>query len=358
MRRMMVLALIAVLALGIIGFAQQLGTREHPIRWLFVPSQEPQYLEDIAKQIATDISEMTGLYFDVRVMIDYQAFIEEFVAAEGDVMGAPTTQQYITIADRTNFQAIPRLGSIRYGFPYYYTAIYTLRESGYDSLYDLQGKVWAYPSEGSTSGYKLPSGYFADLGITFGGVLPSGDSSHQRALLNVLDKQADFCTGFWNPGRPPSYILDAMKAQPGFVNYWFDGWDPELWVWDYWNQDLYPEEIRGTVEDLRESVGDMYAEGAHTYGDKWELVKLVQVLGLVGPIPNDCFAFAASFPQDLQDRIVAAIKQHIGTSENPGPGWPLWSDTRFYKWTDVQDIDDSIYDTYRRATGQRVNPNK
>jgi hypothetical protein len=102
----------------------------------------------------------------------------------------------------------------------------------------------------------------------------------------------------------------------------------------------------------------MYATGGHAYGDKWALVEKVQVLGLVGPIPNDCFAFAPGFPQDLQDLVVAAIKQHIGTSTNKGPGWSLWSDTRFYKWTDVQDIDDSVYDAYRLTTGQRVNPNK
>ena len=126
MRKLLVLSLVAVMAFSAIGLAQELGTREHPIRWLFVPSQEPAYLENIAKQIAADISEMTGLYFDVRVMQDYQAFIEEFVAAEGDVMGAPTTQQYITIADRTDFQVIPRLGSMRSGFPEFDTVNWAL----------------------------------------------------------------------------------------------------------------------------------------------------------------------------------------------------------------------------------------
>ena len=355
MRRFLVMALIAVMGLSAIGFAQDLGTRDNPIRWLFVPSQEPQYLKEVAMQIAEDISDMTGLYFDVSVVYDYQAFIEDFVAAEGDVMGAPTTQQYITIADRTDFQVIPRLGSVRYGFPYYYTAFYTLRENGYTSLADLQGTTWAYPSEGSTSGYALPAQEFARLGITFGGVLPSGDNSHQRALLNVLDESADFSTGFWNPGRPPAHLWDAMKAQEDYVNYWFDGWDPELWIWDYWNQALYPEELRGSVEDLRESVGDMFAEGSHEHGDEWALAEKIQILGLLGPIPNDCFAFSAGFPEDLQEIVVAAIKEHIGSSSVPGPGWELWSDTRFYKWTDVQEIDDSVYDNYRRTTGQRVN---
>jgi ABC-type phosphate/phosphonate transport system substrate-binding protein len=354
MRRLMALALIAVMALGVIGFAQDLGTRDNPIRWLFVQSQEPDYLLDIAQRITAEISQATGLYIDSRVL-EYQAFIEDFVAAEGDVMGVPTTQQYITIADRTNFQATPALMSVRNDMPYYYTAIYALREYGYTSVYDLQGKVWAYPHEGSTSGYKLPKQYFDGLGITFGGVLPSGDGSHQRGLLNVLDKQADFCTGFWNPGQPPAYILAGMKEQPGYVNYWFDGWDPELWIWDYWNQALYPEQIRGTVEDLRQSVGDMYADGSQTYGDKWVLADLLQVIGLVGPIPNDCFAFSVGFPQDLQDIIVAAIKVHIGSPASPGPGHALWSDTRFYKWTEVMEVNDSVYNNYRRITGQRVN---
>ena len=358
MRRLLSLALVATFVVSVAGFGvdlSTLGTRDNPIIWKFVPSNEPGYLKGVADQIAEDISEMTGLYILAMVTVDYRAFIEDFVAAEGNIMGAPATAQYVEIADRTNFGVTPRLGSVRYGFPYYYTGVYTLREYGYTSIYDLQGKIWAYPSESSASGYKIPKGLFDAAGISFGGALPSGDSSHQRALLNVLDRQADFSTGFWNPGQPPAYLLSAMKAQPGYINYWFDGWDPELWIWDYYNNALYPEQIRGTVEDLRESVGDMYATGGHTYGDKWALAQTVQVLDLFGPIPNDCLAFCAGFPQALQDQIVAAIQTHIGSSENKGPGWSLWADSKFYKWTDVQVIDDSFYNEYRLATGYRLN---
>lgn len=341
MRKVLALTLIVALGLSAIGYAQELGTRNNPISWIFVPSQEKTYLEEIAGQIVEDISEITGLYFEYTVMADYTAFIEEFIAADGNVMGAPTTAQYAEISVATNFQATPRLGSVRYGMPYYYSAVYAMRDRGFTSIQDLAGLEWAYPHEGSTSGYLIPKMMFDAAGVAFGEPLPSGD--HQGGLLAVLDGDADFCTGFWNPATPPQYIWDAMVAQ-GMSSYWYPGWDAEMWLWDYFNNALYPEDIRGNVQDLRESVGDM---DTHTYGDGMDLVESVQVLALAGPIPNDCFAFCANFPVDLQDKIVDAIVAHIASDE----GLALWGDTRFYKWTAVERIDDSYYNNYRTYVG-------
>jgi len=341
MRRLLALTLVAVLAFGVVGFAQALGTRDNPISWIFVPSQEKTYLEEIAGQIVEDISAMTGLYFEYTVMADYTAFIEEFIAADGNVMGAPTTDQYAQISVATDFQATPRLASVRYGMPYYYSAVYAMRDRGFTSVYDLEGLQWAYPHEGSTSGYIMPKMMFDSMGITLGEPVPSGD--HQGGLLAVLDGDADFCTGFWNPATPPQYIWDAMVAE-GYSSYWYPGWDPEIWLWDYFNDALYPAQVLGDVQDLRESVGDM---DTHNYGTGIELVEKLQVIELTGPIPNDCFAFCAGFPQDIQDQIVDAIKAHIVTEE----GQALWGDTRFYKWTAVEEIDDSYYVNYRSYVG-------
>jgi len=45
MRRMVVLALVAVLALGIVGLAQELGTKDRPIRLILVPSTNVEVVQ-------------------------------------------------------------------------------------------------------------------------------------------------------------------------------------------------------------------------------------------------------------------------------------------------------------------------
>ncbi|MCK5586900.1 hypothetical protein KAJ02_12585, partial [Candidatus Bipolaricaulota bacterium] len=104
MRRFLAMALIAVMALSVIGFAQDLGTRDNPIVWVFPPSTSPGVIEIIATSIAADISVATGLFIEVSVMPDYAALVEAFKAADGNLLGVPTTDQYARISVETNFE--------------------------------------------------------------------------------------------------------------------------------------------------------------------------------------------------------------------------------------------------------------
>ncbi|HDI10932.1 MAG TPA: hypothetical protein ENF77_01240, partial [Candidatus Acetothermia bacterium] len=47
---------------GLVGLAQELGTRENPIIWVFPPSTQPALIEEVAQKIAADIAKMTGLF--------------------------------------------------------------------------------------------------------------------------------------------------------------------------------------------------------------------------------------------------------------------------------------------------------
>lgn len=202
MRRILAMALIALMGLGVIGFAQDLGTRGNPIVWVFPPSTSPGVIEQIATNIAADISEATGLFIEVSVMPDYAALIEAFKAADGNLMGVPTTDQYANISVETNFETTPRLAASRYGFNFYYCSIYAWRDSGINSIEDLAGKVWIYNDEGSTSGYVLPNLEFQLRGIEVGGVVKTG--GHTNSITALLDKQGDFCTSYGSPPVPPS----------------------------------------------------------------------------------------------------------------------------------------------------------
>ena len=177
------------------------------------------------------------------------------------------------------------------------------------------------------------AGHGLDTGPAMGasGVVPviTGNS-----MVALLEGQGDFCTGYGSPPLPPSCL--------GCDFHWDYGMDPELWIWDRWNNDLFPEAIRGTCVDLRRAAGKL-----GTYGDTWDVVRKIGVLATVGPVPNDCIAFSPGFPKDIMDKLVEAIKEHIASEE----GHALWSDPNFYEWDEVAEIDDSYYCNYRDLLG-------
>jgi len=334
-RRILLVALFGAFFLSALGLGQEIGTRDHPIIWVFPPSTNPALIVEVAQKIAADIGKMTGLFIVPRVMPDYAALIEAFKSAEGDVMGVPTTDQYARISVETDFETTPRLAAVRYGYPYYFASIYAPREKGFTSVEDLQGKVWIYNDEGSTSGYVLPKMLFDREGITFSGVVKS--SGHTNSMMALLEGQGDFCTGYGSPPLPPDWVAETM---PGWK--WEYGMYPELWVWDPVAGTLPSEYYRGACVDLRRAAAQL-----GTYGDIWDIVEKIGIVDTVGPVPNDCIAFSPGFPKDVQDEIVEAIKAHISSPE----GQALWSDPNFYEWNEVAEIDDSYYCEYRSLIG-------
>lgn len=327
MRRFLALALIATLALGVIGLGQPGSSPNEPIYMLLVPSTEGATVEETGQAIAQAIFELTGLYIVSSLQADYTAMIEAFAASEGDIFGMPTTDQYIRIFERTGGNVTPRLGSVRYGYPWYYASLYARRDSGITSLEDLNGKVWIYNDTGSTSGYVFPNMIFERMGIELGGIVTSG--GHTNSMVALIEGQGDFCSGYGS----------APAAPAGVDLKWDFGDDPELWIWDRWNNDLFRPELRGTCLDLRRAVRNTY--------DFETVLRDIGVFYNVGPIPNDCLAFGPDFPVEIADRIVEAVKIHIATEE----GKALWGNPLFYEWTEVADIDDSFYDGYREILG-------
>ena len=328
MRRILVLALVAALALGVLGFAQAIGTKANPIYMLLVPSTEGATVQAIGNKIAEDIYNRTGLYVVASLQADYTAMIEAFAASEGDTFGIPTTDQYIRIFDRTNGNVSARLGSVRYGYAYYFASIYARRDSGIKSLADLQGKVWIYNDTGSTSGYVFPNMVFNNNGITFSNIVESG--GHTNSMVALIEGQGDFCTGYGSPPVPPS-------AWSGDKWQWGD--DPDLWIWDSYNNALYRPELSGLCVDLRSAVKKLY--------DFDTVLTDIGVVDTIGPIPNDCMAFGPDFPKDVADTIVAAVQDQFQDDAMKA----LWGDSNFYEWVSVDEIDDSFYDGYRTILG-------
>lgn len=367
----LVVALVALLGVGLstsLGGAQQaqVGTRDNPIIWLFPPSTQPATVQEIAGKIAEAISGMTGYFIKPVVAADYAALIEAMIVAKGDTMGVPTTDQYCQIT-KDNPGVHARLAAVRYGYPYYFASFYALREKGFQSIQDFNGKIWIYNDPGSTSGYKIPSGMLRNAGVVVGGTVESG--GHTNSMVALMEGQGDFATAYGSPPNPPSskeaceagcfysfdscelvftcktcatFLAECVKA---CYTRWEFGMYPELWLWNKWGNELWPAEYRGQCVDARLALSK-----TGLYGDIWEIVEKVGIVDVVGPIPNDSIAFAAEFPKDIEDKLVQAILTHIRSEE----GKPLWRDPNFYEWTDAEEIDDSYYDNYRAYMGYPV----
>jgi len=331
MRRLLALALIAVMAIGVIGFAQELGTREKPITLLLVPSTEAAVVQAAGDSIADALFDLTGLYVEAVMTADYRALIEAFRTADGDIFGIPTTSQYIEIYGETDGGVEVALASVRRGYTYYFSSVYARRDSGIETLEDLNGKIWIYNDPFSTSGYKTPKILLDENGITVGGTVETG--GHTNSMIALLQGQGDFCTGY---GSPP----DAPAALKAVGVRWEFGDDPELMLWDRYHNQLVREEIRWQGVDLRLSV-------AEDYPDVWETIGVIAV---AGPLANDCIAFAAGFPADLKTKLVQALQDHIHTPE----GLAIWNDPQFYEWSDMSPIEDSYYDYNRILLGYPV----
>ncbi len=332
MRRIVLLALICVLALSVLGAAKgPLGAQDNPIQMLLVPSTQGAAIKQIGDQIAQALYGLTGLYIDAVLQPDYAAMVETFATSEGNMFGIPTAAQYVAIYERTGGNCSVRLNSLRYGLNYYYSAIYARRDSGIMSLTDCNGKIWATFDQLSGSGYIIPKLAFDAWGIVPSQTIMTG--SHPGAITAVVNGQADFATCYYT----------APVAPAGMTATWQFGDDPERWIYDDYNDAPYPADLRGTLNDVRSSIVSTFP-----VDDLIANFKVVQLFNV--QIPNDCVCFGPDFPTDVADVIVNAIKQHIASPE----GKALWSSKTFYAWSAVTDVEDPFYDSLRVLMGVAI----
>jgi ABC-type phosphate/phosphonate transport system substrate-binding protein len=273
----------------------------------------------------------TGLYVVPVVAADYAALAEAFRSANGDVFGIPTSSQYVQIYAATNGGIVPTMGAVRSGYTYYFASIYALRSKGYKSIQDLNGKIWIYNDVGSGSGYKYPKVFMQQNGVQWSSVVETG--GHVNSMVALLQGQGDFCTGYGSPPLAPQCLQDQGIR-------WEWGDDPDLMVWDAFNNALVRDGLRWANLDLRYAV-------IADYPDVFTQVGIVDV---VGPIPNDCLAFVSNFPTALKDQIVAALVAEIATPE----GLAIWNNKKFYQWSGMAPVQDSDFDLMRSVLGYPI----
>ena len=300
----------------------EIGTEEHPINVLFVPSVDTDFMIESGELIEQGLNEATGLVFKVSVPTSYAATIEEMCASPTDTIGFIPAMGYVLANQLCGVD--PGLAAERYGWNVYWTQFIVPRDSDIQSLEDLEGKTWGYPEVTSTSGYLYPTALFSDMGITVGAEVETG--GHTETVKAVYNGEVDFGTtyfsapllpegmGTWStdmsPDVPDEVVEDCAPNEEG-----------QLWCGDY------------RVLDARASLTT----------EAPDIVQAVRILALTPEIPNDTFSFAPEFPAELRQIIIDGVIAFLGTELCE----QSLCNERFYDWTSAGPIFDENFDGIR-----------
>ncbi|MBN8580482.1 MAG: phosphate/phosphite/phosphonate ABC transporter substrate-binding protein [Anaerolineae bacterium] len=300
-----------------------IGSPERPIKVLFVPSVDANVIVTGGEVMAAALNEATGLTFEVVVPTSYAATIEEMCASPEDTMAFIPAFGYVLANDLCGVDV--SFKAVRRGWGVYWTMLIVARDSDIDSIEDLEGKKFAFPDAGSTSGYLVPSVMLKEAGVTVGEELEAG--GHPQAVRAVYTGEADFAAAFYSPWAAP----EGSAA-------WAIGDDPEVPV-DVNSCALNEDKSRLLCEGYR--VLDARANIREEFPD---VVSKVRILMLSPEIPNDTMSFGPEFPAELRAEIEAAI---AAFAETEAWGTSLGSED-FYGWSGVDAATDAEYDFIRK----------
>ncbi len=187
-----------------------LGTVCNPIKVVFVPSVDTDFMIKSGDLVEQGLKDETGLYFEVRVPNSYAAAIEEICASPGDTIGFIPAFGYVLAHNLCDVE--PGLASARGGWTVYWGQFLVLCSSDLQTLEDLEGKSWGIPDGISTSGFLYPLVLFENMGITVGKIVETG--GHPAAVRAVYNGEVDFATTYFGPPTPPE---GAGPWQPGML---------------------------------------------------------------------------------------------------------------------------------------------
>ena len=169
---------------------ERLGTRQHPVRMMFVPSGEAQTILEGGEEIARRLKQITGLYFKTSIATSYAAVIEAMGAGKVDI-GWLATFSYVLAKQKYDVDLM--LIVVRFGSPFYRGQIITHVDSGIKTLADLKGKKFAFVDPASTSGHLYPKTLLQSKGLNPDRLFSQSRfaGSHNAVILSVLKKEVD-----------------------------------------------------------------------------------------------------------------------------------------------------------------------
>ncbi|MEW6717064.1 MAG: transporter substrate-binding domain-containing protein [Chloroflexota bacterium] len=298
----------------------EIGGSLHPIKVLFVPSVDVDFMIASGDLLEQALNEATGLYFEVSIPTSYAATIEEMCASPDDSIGFIPAMGYALANSLCGVE--PGLASVRYGWNVYFTAFFVARDSEFQTIYDADGKVdvgatlqqlegasWGYPDVASTSGYAYPMSLFMAYGVNLGETVETG--GHPQAVRAVYNDEVDVGTAFYSPMLLPGGVQWQIGDPPDPP----DEVIPECGL----NEEgkLYCGEYR--ILDARQVIRE----------EAPDVVQQVRILVLSPEIPNDTMSFSPNFPADLKDLIMDAVIAYVATDACK----ETLCNENFYEWT-------------------------
>jgi phosphonate transport system substrate-binding protein len=299
-----------------------IGSADAPIQVLFVPSVNMERITSGGELIADAFKAATGLEFEVVIPTSYAATIEAMCAAPERSLGFIPGLGYVLASELCGVDV--SMAAVRFGWPVYFAQFITLRDSGLDTLADLDGKTWAYPDAGSTSGYLAPLPMLADAGVTVANEV-SG-IGHTGTVRAVYNGEADFGTTFFSPPLLPE-------------GRWEVGMEPDI-------PDEFIPECAVTPED-RLFCGDYRVLDARSSlrTEAPDVVQKVQIIAISPPIPNDTLSFGPLFPAALRTQIEDALMAFAETE--------AWDESLghadMYEWSGLAPAMDADFDPVRAS---------
>jgi phosphonate transport system substrate-binding protein len=261
----------------------ELGTEENPIIWSFVPSGEMERVSAGAQSVADLLHDKTGLYFTTNVATEYAGVIEALSSDPPEAqMASLATFAYVLAADRGAVEAA--LVSVRFGSPTYNGQIIVRADSGISSVGELKGKTFGRPDPLSTSGWIIPM-----LTMRAAGINPETD----------LDEIVD-------AGSHDSVVAAV------------------------YNGDI---DAGATYVDARSRIEE----------DHPDVMEKVVVIEVTTDIPNDGVQFSPVVPDDMREKIVAALLEIAQTEEGKD------ALKTAYQWSGLEEHDDTFYDPFRQV---------
>lgn len=215
----MLRTLVRVLGLSIVVGMLGLTAAQQPITVSigFNPTQNSDLLTAAADGIASYLEAQFGGAVEVEVFIptDYRGLIEAMGSGNLDFAFFPPDG--FVVANQ-EVGAMVLLKSVRFGNPYYWSAIVVRKDSGIENIGDLEGKSIAWIDPNSAAGYTFPRAELIMAGINpddfFSEEIYAG--GHDAAVLAVANGSVDSAATFANDDQNLSgawtQFLDADLA--------------------------------------------------------------------------------------------------------------------------------------------------
>ncbi len=302
----------------------EIGTADHPIKVLFVPSVDANVITSGGDIMAAALKEATGLEFKVSVPTSYAATIEEICASPTDTMAFIPAQGYVIANQLCGVDVAFK--AVRRGWGVYWTMFIVPRDSKAQTLADLEGLKWAYPDAASTSGYLFPQVALNNAGVTPGETLEAG--GHPEVIRAVYNGEADFGTAFY-----------SAPLKPEGEDPWKVGDDPDV------PADLV-ESCAPSADGEALMCGDLRVldARANLRTEAPDVIQKVRILTLTDAIPNDTLSFGPDFPPELRAKIEEAL---LAFAQTEAWGQSIGSED-FYGWSGLEPALDEEYDPVRK----------